>query len=123
MPDPAGTHADGSIAFGTQASQFGGAPPTFVFEKISTKRGQRRIQQNNIYGVPAKKIHVTTLLEGSATLQYPDATTPSPAQFAVFPLTPAGGGAAINFILEEIGEEFEHEGETKCNITFAIKLN
>jgi hypothetical protein len=121
MPDPAGTHSDGGMQFGSQIAQIGAV--NFVFEKISVKRGQRRILQNNESGVPKRKVHVRTLIEGSATIQYPDATTASPTQFAVFALVPAGGGTPVNFILEDVGEEFDHEGETKCQITFSEKLN
>jgi hypothetical protein len=115
------------MQFGSQLVQINSV--NYVFEKISVKKGQRRIQQNNIYGVPVKKIHVRTLTEGTATLQYPDATTVSPPTAAVsgalaqFALVPAGAGAPVNFLCEDTSEEFEHEGETKCNITFSEKLN
>lgn len=121
MADPAGTHTDGGILFGSQVVQINSV--NYVFEKISAKKGQRRILQMNESGVPSKKAHVRTLTEGSATLQYPTQTSPSPPQFSVFQLVPAGGGAALSYILEDVGEEFDHEGETKCQITFSEKLN
>jgi hypothetical protein len=125
--DPSGTHADGAMQFGSQLVQINSV--NYVFEKISVKKGQRRIQQNDIYGVPNKKVHVRTLTEGTATLQFPNATAPSPPTAAVsgalaqFALVPAGGGAAVNFLCEDASEEFDHEGETKCNISFSEKLN
>src|SRR5947209_500807 len=97
MPDPAGTHADGAVQFGSQVVQINGH--NYVFEKIDVKRGTRRILQNNEFGVPKKKVHVKNLIEGTSTLQFPDAAAPSPPTCTedpvngLFALIPAGGGA------------------------------
>jgi hypothetical protein len=130
--DPAGTKTDGSIMFGAQSTLIptwtdyptNTVPGTsFDLEKISVKRGSTRHEQKNIVGVTGKKFHVRNLKEGTAVAQYPTATTPSPAEFSIFTLKAAGSGALVQFLLEEVGEEFDHEGETKANLTFSIMLN
>ena|ERR1700676_4852724 len=120
MADPAGTKTDGAIQFGSQLVQIGGV--NYTLEKGSLKRGSRRILQSNIWGVPWKKAHVKTLAEGSGTLQYPTASAVSPALFVNFTAVPAGGAAPVTLVLEETGEEYDHEGETKCSITFSELL-
>jgi hypothetical protein len=127
MADPAGTFRDGAMQFASQSSQINGV--TYVFEKISVKHGQRRILQKDQNGVPSKKTHVVELSEGSATLQLPSATAPAPPRCAVaglnalFSLVPIGGGAPVNFLVEDVSEVFDHENETKCEITFALQLS
>jgi hypothetical protein len=121
MPSPSGTYNDGSLQFGSQTATIGAA--TYVFEKIDVKQNERRIVQNNQYGVPVQKAHVRTLIEGTATLQFPTSSTRSPAQFAVFSLIPAGSATPFNFIVGEVGEAWDHEGETKATITFSEQLS
>jgi len=121
MPSPTGTFQDGSnLVFGSQQAVIGGV--TYDCEKIDVKQGQRRILQTNIYGVPKNKTHVRTLIEGSATLQIPTAAARSPVQFAVFTLLPVGSATPFSFVVEEVGEAFDHEGETKIHITFSEQL-
>src|ERR1700736_2338030 len=118
----AGTFQDGAMQFGSQSSQINGV--TYVFEKISVKHPQRRLLQRDQNGVPIKKTHIVDLSEGTATLQLPSATAPAPPRCAVsglnalFSLVPMGGGAAISFLVEEVSEVYDHEGEAKCDITF-----
>ena len=124
--DPTDTLTDGGIQFGTQRTQIPTGGTMYVLEKISIRRPSERIVQKNEYGVPARKAHKKGLVEGTAVLQLPTATATAPAQHSVFALLnapgPVGGGTPVNYILEEVGEEFEHEGETKVNITFSQKL-
>jgi hypothetical protein len=121
MPTPAGTFADGQMQFASQSAQIAGV--TYVFEKISIKHAQRRLLQRDQNGVPAKKTHIVDLSEGSATLQFPTTSAPSPPRFSAFSLVPAGGGTSLNFIVEEVSEVFDHENETKCDITFSLQLS
>jgi len=121
MPSPTGTYQDGSnLVFGSQQASVGGI--TYTFEKIDIKQGERRILQTNIFGVPLNKAHIRTLIEGSATLQIPTSVARSPVQFAVFALLPVGSGTPFNFVVGEVGEAWDHEGETKIHITFTEQL-
>jgi hypothetical protein len=125
--DPTDTLTDGGIQHGSQRTAIPTGGTIYVLEKISLRRPSERIVQKNEYGVPSKKAHKKGLIEGTAVLQLPSATATAPAQHSIFALLdapgPIGGGASVNYILEEVGEEFEHEGETKVNITFSKKLN
>lgn len=125
--DPTDTLTDGGIQFGTQRTAIPTGGTIYVLEKISLRRPSEKIVQKNEYGISVKKAHKLGLIEGTAVLQLPTATASAPAQHSVFALLsapgPVGGGASVNYILEEVGEEFEHEGETKINITFSKKLN
>lgn len=121
MPSPSGTYNDGSLQFGSQAAAVGGI--SYVFEKIDIKQNERRIVQNNQYGVPVQKAHIRVLIEGTSTLQFPTNTSRSPVQFAVFSLLPAGSSTPFYFIVGEVGEAWDHEGETKCSISFSEQLS
>ena len=121
MSSPTGTLQDGSnLVFGSQQSTIGGI--AYNFEKIDVKQGERRILQTNIYGVPLNKAHIRTLIEGSATLQIPTNVARSPAQFQIFTLLPVGSSTPFNFVVGEVGEAWDHEGETKIHITFTEQL-
>ena len=115
------------MQFASQTAQINGV--TYVFEKISVKHPQRRILQKDQNGLPAKKVHVVDLSEGSATLQLPAANSPAPPRAAVagtnaaFTLVPIGGGTPVSFLVEDVSEIFDHENETKCDITFSLQLS
>lgn len=121
MPDPAGTKTDGPIVFGSQQVTI--ATVAFVAEDIDIRDGSREIDAHNEFGVPSKQALVATKLRGTLTLQCPSATVAPPAKFATVPITPIGGGSALNFLILEVGQRFTHMGETKIPITVVQKLN
>lgn len=127
MPDPAGTFNDGGLAFGSQSASVtppgGGSGVAFIFEKISLKRPTKQTIRRNQVGVPNGQFFTVDVMKTTATIQLPTATTAAPALFSSVPLVPIGGGTAIVFLISEVGEEFEHEGEQKVSVTLSQKLS
>jgi hypothetical protein len=118
MPTP--SYADGSMQFGSQSVSINSV--AYILKNIKVKRSRRRIVQPNVAGVPTQKVHIKGLTEGSATAQLAASTTVAPAQDVVFTIVPIGGGSAVNFIVEDVEDTYEIEGETYCDITFSEKL-
>jgi hypothetical protein len=118
MPTPA--YADGSMQYGSQAVVIDGQ--TYTLKTIKVKRPRRRLVQPDVGGVPAQKVHITGLAEGSATAQLSSSSQVAPAQDKVFTLVPIGGGTPVSYITEDVEDAYEIEGETYCDITFSKKL-
>lgn len=92
-------------------------------EEIDIRDGSREIDAHNEFGVPSKQALVRTKMRGTLTLQCPSSTVAAPAKFATVPLVPIGGGTALNFLIQEVGQRFTHMGETKIPISVVEKLN
>ena len=118
MPTPA--YADGSMQFGSQTVIIGGQ--SYDLKNIKVKRGRRKIVQPDIGGKPKQKVHIETLQEGSATAQFGASTQVEVPQDAVFTLVKIGGTGTRNFIIEDVEDAYEIEGETYNEITFSVKL-
>ncbi len=121
--NPTGTFADGALIFGTQAITTVTGAKTFIASNIKIKRPSKRIETLGVAGVANKQAFMDEVPNGTLTLQLPDATTPAPARYDTFPLTPIGGGTAQVYIISEVGEEFESAGETKVPLTVYLALN
>jgi hypothetical protein len=117
---PTGVYSDGSMQFGTQSVSINSV--AYILKNIKVQRSRRRLVQNNVFGVPAQKLHIKGLTEGSATAQLASSTTVAPAQDQVFTLTNVGGTGNPSYVTENVGDTYEIEGETMCDITFSEKL-
>ena len=121
MPDPSGTLTDGSIVFGAQIATIDTVQ--FIVEDGRVSRGSSKLETTNEFGIPNKKVHKRTTATGSLTLQLPSSATLSPALFAIVALVPFGGGAALNYIITEVGDQFSAEGVSKVTCSIEQKLN
>jgi hypothetical protein len=116
-----GTYNDGSVVFGSQTVTINAI--TYIAEDIDIRQGSRKIELQDATGVPNKTAFMRLRYTGTATLQLASTATIAPALFASVNLTPVGGGAALDFIIEEVGQKFTSEGETKVSVTLIEKLN
>jgi len=121
MSAPAGTYFDGTPAWGSQTVTI--STKTYVAENITIDFPTTNVVTKNEVGVPTRQVIVTDVATGSLTLQLPDAVTAPPALLSVVPLTPIGGGSAINFIITKVGQTFTHDNEQKVNCDIRQKLN
>jgi len=120
MPDPTGTHSDGAIAWGTQVLTINGQQ--FTLEKGSMKRGTRKLQTMDGFGRVNAKVYVEDPITDTITLQVPGSTIEAPAIGATVPIVPLGGGAAINFMISEVGEETGNDAVSKISCTVEQKV-
>lgn len=121
MPDPTGTKNDGGLVHGSQIVTINGVE--YIAESFSPTRGSNWLESMNQYGVPNKQAGKITIPTGSSTLQLAASTTVAPPMFTEFTAVPVGGAAPLTWIVSEVGELIQHDGETKVNISFRLKLN
>ena len=125
--DPAGTHSDGSLVWGTQEVTIPtAATPAgedYIAEGITTDADTKILQSMNAFGVPNKEVIIELPFTGSCTLQLADATIDPPAIGGRFTLTPIGGGTAINCKVSKVGQVRSQDGEAKVSIDFRKVLN
>ena len=113
--DPAGTHNDNGLPFGSQALPIGGT--TFIADNIDIDHPVKIITGTNEVGVPYREVLVEDAFTGSATLQLPTADTAPPAIAAPFAVKEAGG-ATLNVKVSKTGSRFKKDGETLIPIEF-----
>src|ERR1041384_2867187 len=90
--DPAGTHSDGSLQFGSQDVdvETPDGVVTFTAEDISYEKGSKPLTRTDRFGVPVAEVLIDEIGTGSMTLQLPDADTKAPLIGAGFTLTDVG---------------------------------
>lgn len=116
--DPAGTHNDNGLPFGSQALTIpttGGTP--FIADNIDIDKPVKIITGTNEVGVPYREVLVEDAFTGNATLQLPTATTPPPNIGDKFTVKEAGG-ASLNCKVSKTGSRFKKDGETLIPIEF-----
>jgi len=120
MPDPAGTHSDGSLQFGTQIVTIGAVG--FVAEDIDYEQGTKPLVRTNQYGVPQAEVLIDEIGTGSCTLQLPAADTTPPAIGGAFTLIDLGGGS-LSMKVSKVGRMSKVDDLKKLKIEFRDKMN
>ena len=123
---------DGGAVYGSQkvtatnptgagAAQGGTGPFVAKNIKVGIASADRKTTTDEL-GNENKQWFTGKIPTGTLSLQFPDASTASPAQYATIPLKPAGGGDPVTFIIYEVGETYEVSGETMCDVSVAKKM-
>ena len=121
--DPAGTHSDGALVWGTQVVTIPTTGGTaYIAEDISIDFDTEVLQSKNENGVVNKEVMIEQPFKGSCTLQLADATTDPPAIGSPFTISPKGGGAALNCKVSKVGQTQGQDSEAKFTIEFRKKL-
>jgi hypothetical protein len=120
MPDPAGTKNDGGLVFGSQVVTIDSV--AYVAENISIDAPSTIIEQKDEYGVPSGQVIVEGFVTGTATLQLASSATALPAIGDAFQITTVGG-AAVYFLISQVGQSFSQDAETKVNVSFRKRIN
>ena len=115
------TFNDGGMALGTQTVTI--ATIAFVADNIQITRPTVLVESFTGQGAANKEAIVEKNSTGTMTLQALSSSTAAPARGAAFTLIPAGGGAAINFKITEVGETYGIDEETKFAVSFRGKIN
>jgi len=124
MADPARTHSDGTLPWGTQKVTIPtGGEDDYIAESISIDADSDVIESKNEFGVVYRDALIETPVTGSCTLQFAGLTTPLPEVGARFTLVPTGGGAAKAFKVKKVGTPQEQSGERKVSIDFREVFN
>ena len=116
---------DGTQSFGIQDSPVTINAVTYVLEGASYSYGSSRVDINDSNGEPLGATLVPSRTEGSATLQYAEATTINPV--VGDELTLATGRAAAGtdgvYVITEVGDAQSQGDYAKCSISFYKKTN
>jgi hypothetical protein len=120
MPDPAGTHSDGSLQFGSQVVTIGGV--NFVAEDISYELGTKELTRRNQYNVPEAEVLLDDIGTGSMTLQLPAADTAPPLRGDPFTLIDAGG-ASLPMKISKVGRTWKSDSLIMLKVDIRQKLN
>jgi hypothetical protein len=130
MPDPAGTHNDGGMVFGSQiVSVKNGAVAIddYIAENLSLDQDSNVLESKDEYGRPNKETMIEQNPTGSATLQLESATTKLPKIGYTFKIRPIAGAADgsndVTVKIKKVGSAFQQDGETKVSVEIRGKLN
>ncbi len=123
MADPAGTHSDGSLLWGTQVL----AIPTtsgsnYIANDIKVDFDSKSIESMNESGVVNKEVLIEQPFTGTATLQLSGSTIPTPAIGAAFTITSLNS-VSLSCKVTKSGLAYKQDGETLVDISFKKKLN
>ena len=86
--------------------------------KVDAYDADRGVSKDEL-GNEAKQWFMSKIPLGTATLQFPDANTPCPAQYSIMPLKLVGVPAAVNYIIYKCGETYDAGGETLMDVSIA----
>ena len=116
---------DGTQSFGIQDSPITISGVTFVMEGASFTYGASRVDINDSNGEPLGATLVPSRVEGSATLQYAEASTANPVVGDEITLTTGRAGAGTDgvFVISEVGDAQSQGDYAKCSISFFKKTN
>ena len=117
---PTGVTNDNAVQFGSQVITISSV--AYVARNIRINRPTREITRMNEYGVPDGQVFITQVENGTASLQYPDASADPPVLGTTFTLSPPGGGAAVTYIIKEVGDSWSIEDQIMCDISFNKRL-
>ena len=120
MPDPAGTHSDGSLQFGTQIVTIG--TDNFVAEDINYEKGTKPLVRTDIYGVPTAEVLIDEIGTGQCTLQLPAADTSPPAIGSSFTFIDLGG-ASLPVKISKVGRVSKIDALKMVKVEFRDKMN
>ena len=121
ISDPAGTHSDGTLIFGTQLFNIG--PLTgLIADDIDIDDATNVLTRKNNVGVPAAEVQMDDVMTGTATIQLPSATVALPAKGTQFNLVDVTG-TSLPFKVHKWGRKYGSDKETKLKLDFRQKLN
>jgi hypothetical protein len=117
--DPAGTHNDGGVVFGSQIVTIDGV--TYIAEDIDVKFPSKIIERTNEVGVDNGDVTIEKAFTGTMTLQLAAAATPIP------PIGKAVTIVSLNAVslsakIIDTGVKFVADGETKVSVSFKKKF-
>ena len=115
MSEPAGTHNDGGLPFGSQLITIGAA--AYIADNIDIDKPCTIITGKNEFNVPFREVLIEDGYTGSATLQLATEATAAPARGAAFTVKEAGG-ASLPVKVSKTGSRFKKDGETLVPIEF-----
>jgi hypothetical protein len=126
MSDPARTHSDGVLVFGSQVVTINSV--NYVADSISIDEDTKVLEAMNQSGVVNKDVMIETPRTGSLTLQLLVATDPRPGiakAVNIFPVgaNTANAGEALAFKIKKVGQAFQQDGETKVTCDIREKFN
>lgn len=116
--DPAGTHSDGGMVFGSQIVTTTTGGVAYIAEDIQVTDPSSRKERLNEVGVPNGAIYIDQAMTMDCTLQLATATTALPVKYDLLPIKPhpISTSTAISFIISEIGQAFKQDDETKVKV-------
>lgn len=124
MADPAGTHSDGTVQWGTQIVQIPASTGTnFIANSIRITQATEKIDSKNVNGVVARQVLIEQPFTGSAVLQLADNTVNVPNIGSTFLLQPKANGANVNCKVTQWEIAEEQAGETLYTVEFSKQLN
>jgi hypothetical protein len=130
MPDPAGTHNDGGMVFGSQiVSLLNGATAVddYIAENITLDSDSNLLESKDELGRPNKEVMIEQNPTGAATLQLESATTKLPKIGYTFKIRPIAGAvdgtSDVTVKIKKVGQAFQQDGETKVSVDIRGKLN
>lgn len=123
MADPAGTHSDGVLLWGTQVL----AIPTtsgsnYIANDIKVDFDTDSIANKNISGVEANEVLIEKPFTGTCTLQLASGTIPRPAIGAKFTLTDLNA-VSLSCKVTKSGTAYKVDGESLVDISFKKQMN
>lgn len=107
---------DGSLPYGSVVLTINSV--TYVAENITTTIPLgTTIERRDEIGEPSGQVLVKGFETGSATLQLATGSTATPAQFETFTHN------SKTYIITEVSEPMQQDGENKVNISFRKKIS
>jgi hypothetical protein len=117
-------HNDGGVVFGSQEVSIDDRDESaqdYIAENITITDPSNWTVRKDENGSPNGQVGVDDVPTGSMTLQLADSSVKLPKKYAEFTLDEVGGDTAT-FIVSEVGQAFQQDGETKVNVSFRAKL-
>lgn len=120
--------ADGTPVYGSQkvtiaAGPNGGGTGNYVAKNIKVGRySADRKTTSDEKGNENGQWFTSKIPTGTMTLQFPDSTHAAPGQYSTVGIKPAGSAATVNFIIFDVGETYDVNGETMCDCQIAMKV-
>ncbi len=126
MSDPARTHSDGVLIWGSQTVNINSV--NYNAESITIDEDVKELERENNSGVVVADALIERPRTGSLTLQLLVATNPRPpigATCNIFPVgaNTANAGEALSFKIKKVGQAFQQDDQTKVSIDVKEKFN
>jgi hypothetical protein len=121
MPDPAGTHQDGGVQYGSQKTTMKdvtGTNADYVLKNININYPANKLVRLNEVGVPDGQVFIDQIDNGTATGQFGTSTQKLPKKYEKFNLLPRGGGSPVAWKVESVSDSWIQDGEATFSITF-----
>ena len=116
---------DGTQSFGIQDSPVTINAIVYVLESASYSYGASRVDINDSNGEPLGSTLVPSRVEGSATLQYAEASTINPVIGDEMTLATGRAAAGTDgvYVLSDVSDSQSQGDYAKCSISFFKKTN